>query len=125
MKPLLSLAQAICACALLAAAGAVGAHPVGFGNAGIALATSHPFSPNLPGWIVQDEATGGPIAITAVPDNRPWQKDLILPITPGAAVIPFSTTYTVVERLVVGQPGFPGPAWTDWHEHILAPCGTG
>lgn len=122
MKTLFTLLEALFATALLTLSGPASAHPVGFGTGGPAFSTSHAFDPALPGWHVVDP-TGAPIGITAVPGHLPWEKQLLLPsFIPGAApVIPFSTVFTVLEHLVVGQPGLPGPDWTDWHERILNP----
>lgn len=117
MKSLFRPLLAMLATACLALAPPALAHPVGFGTSGTPLQTTHVFDPSIPGWVVAD-VNGAPIGITADPGHAPWVKDMLFPPTSVGSVIPFSTIFTVTEHLIVGQPGIPGPAWTDWHEHI-------
>lgn len=120
MKQFLRIVAATFGAACLILATPVVAHPVGWGTGGTPLATTHLFDPSLPGWTIADP-NGLPIGITAVPDNAPWIKQLLIPpnLTNVPPIIPFSTVFTVRELIVVGQPGFPGPAWTDWHEQLI------
>ena len=117
MKSLLRPLLAVVATAWLIVAPPVSAEPVGSGTGGTPFATTHLFDPGLPGWVIGGPAD--PIGITAVPEHAPWIKQLLFPPTAVGPLIPFSTVFTVTEHLRVGQPGFPGPEWTDWHEHIL------
>jgi PEP-CTERM motif len=120
MKSLSPLLLAMLATVWLACAPAAHAHPVGWGS-GPPLVTEHGFDPNIApvhpnaqpgGWTIG--APTDPIGITAAPGQPPWLKLLQVP-----NFFQFSTHLTLIEHLVVGQPGDPGPPWTDWHEHII------
>lgn len=113
MKPFLAVGVSIVVTWLSLASGVL-AHPVGFGAGGPPLVTTAPFGPG--GWVIGSPTA--PIGITAVPGHAPWQK-VLQPDPQGP--VPFSTVFTVTEHIVVGQPGNPGPAWTDWHERIIEP----
>lgn len=114
MKSLFRPLLAVFATAWLIVAPAVTAHPVGFGTGTPTLVTTHTFDSGAGGWVIGSPTA--PIGITADPQSPPWLKLLQVP-----TVFQFSTELSVIEHLVVGQPGLPGPAWTDWHEHIVAP----
>jgi hypothetical protein len=63
---------------------------------------------------IVEAGPGEPFEISAHPEAPNWIKRFVFD-----GPVPVRSEVTIIEHLIVGQPGDPGLDWHDWHEEAL------